>query len=70
MFIKTQQALTAQVIVEVIDWPGASSVKALIAKLGPAGVLPNVLRPPVGIGPNSKYISVYILLESWTKRSS
>jgi hypothetical protein len=25
-------------------------VKALIAKLGPAGVLPNVLRPPVGIG--------------------
>jgi hypothetical protein len=50
MFIKTQQAPTTQAIVEIIDWPGASPVKALTTTLGPAGVLPNVLRLPVGIG--------------------
>ena len=36
MFMKTQQPPTAQVIVKIIDWPGASSVKALITTLGPA----------------------------------
>jgi hypothetical protein len=49
MFMKTQQVPTAQVIIEIIDRPGASLVKALITTLGPAGVLPNVLRPSVGI---------------------
>ena len=36
MFMKTQHAPTAQVIVEIIDWPDASPVKALITTLGPA----------------------------------
>ena len=62
MFMKTQQVPTAQVIVEIIDWPGASPVKALITTLGPAGVLPNVLRPSVGIGAQFEVEFVYILL--------
>ena len=61
MFMKTQQAPTAQMIVEIIDWPGASLVKALITTLGPAGVLPNVLRPSVRIGAQFKVEFVYIL---------
>lgn|SRR5271170_6538928 len=62
MFMKTQQASTAQVIVEIIDWPGALPVKALITTLGPAGVLPNVLRPSVEIRAQFKVGFVYILL--------
>ena len=61
MFMKTQQAPTTQVIVEIIDWPGASPVKALITTLGPAGVLPNVLRPSVGIGAQFEVEFVHIL---------
>lgn len=59
MFVKTQQAPTVQVIVEIIDWPGASPVKALITTLGPAGLLPNVLRPSVGIG--AQFTSCWLL---------
>jgi hypothetical protein len=61
MFMKTQQTSTTQVIVEIIDWPGASPVKALITTLGPAGVLPNVLRPSVEIGAQFRVGFVYIL---------
>src|SRR4051794_40328542 len=60
MFMKTQQAPTVQVIVEIIDWPRASPVKALITTLGPAGVLPNVLRPSLGIGAPFEEEFVYI----------
>ena len=49
MFMKTQQVPTAQMIVENICRLDASPVNALITTLGPDGVLPNVMRPPVGI---------------------
>jgi hypothetical protein len=58
MFMKTQQAPTAHVVVEIIDRPGVSPVKALITILGTTDVLPNVLRLPVGIGAQ---FEVYIL---------
>jgi hypothetical protein len=60
MFVKTQQAPTAQVIVEIIDWPGAPQVRGLITIIGPAGVLPNILGPSVGIGAQFKVEFVYI----------
>lgn len=48
MFMKTQPVTTAKVTREALKRDDASLVEASITTLGPTGVLPNALSPPVG----------------------
>jgi hypothetical protein len=48
-FMKTQPATTAKVTRETVKRDDASLVEASATTLGPTGVLPNALSPPVGL---------------------